>query len=440
MRAAYLLVKFTLKFSLWIYYPKTKTINAPKNRFGRTIFVCNHAASFMDPLVIAGNQKPIFFFMTRSDVFKGLLKPILWAAHMLPIYRSLDGEDTKRKNEEVFKKCNRILKNGRNLMIFAEGFTDDTFIRRLKPIKKGAARIGFGALEACNWEKNIYLQATGCNYSHPNKLGSSMVISNSEKICLNNYKEDYLKNPNKTITEITKRIEKLLQEQLTHIQNVDDANFHEQIMQLTRKGMNAENSDQNIPLLKRYTYSKQLASWINNQDLEANSQLAQLKLKIADYFNTIKKEKIEEADVYHFSKGVQSKFKTYLFLILSFPFMLIGVFHGLIPYLITKKFVERVMKRKVFWGSVKMMMGHLLFALYNIVILVLVNYFVLQNGAMWLAYFFTIPMLTGLIAYKWFKIRTKLQRNKMLGKRDFSSIIKMRSECLEAIHSTIPVA
>ena len=109
MRAAYLLLKFTLKFSLWIYYPKTKIINAPKRRFSRTIFVCNHAASFMDPLVIASNQKPIVFFMTRSDVFKGLLKPVLWAAHMLPIYRSLDGEDTKKKNEEVFQKCNSIL-------------------------------------------------------------------------------------------------------------------------------------------------------------------------------------------------------------------------------------------------------------------------------------------------------------------------------------------
>lgn len=440
MRAAYLLVKFTLKFSLWIYYPKTKTINAPKKRFGSTIFVANHAASFMDPLVVAGNQKSIFFFMTRSDVFKGILKPILWAAHMLPIYRSLDGEDTKRKNEEVFKKCNRILKNGRNLLIFAEGFTDDIFVRRLKPIKKGAARIGFGALEACNWNKNIYMQAVGCNYSDPNKVGSALVISNSESICLNAYKEVYLENPNKAITEVTKKIEQLLQEQITHVKNADWSNFHEQIMQLTRKGMNAENADQNLPLLERYNYSKELANWLNVQDLNSDNQLIDSKEQLSTYFELLKKDGVKEEEVFDAVSGNKSTIKSFLFLLLSFPLMLVGVIHGFVPYMLTKNFVERVMKRKVFWSSVKMMMGHALFAIYNIILLTLMNYLVFQNGALWLVYFFTIPMLTGLIAYKWFKTKNYLKRKKELKAVDLSGFMKMRSDCLKKVNDTIPVA
>jgi hypothetical protein len=440
MRAAYLLLKFTLKFSLWIYYPKTKIINAPKRRFSRTIFVCNHAASFMDPLVIASNQKPIVFFMTRSDVFKGLLKPVLWAGHMLPIYRSLDGEDTKRKNEEVFQKCNRILRNGRNLMIFAEGFTDDVFIRRLKPIKKGAARIGFGALEACNWEKKIYLQATGCNYANPNKLGSSLVLSNSEKLCLNSYKEAYLENPNKVITEVTKRIEKLLQQQLTHVQDLDWTDFHEQVMQLTRKGMNADNTDQQIPLLKRYNYSKQLANWINEQDLDTPTTLHSLKDQLSKYFDSLKQEKLEEKDIFEASCSRKQSLKSYLFLIFGFPFMVLGLIHGLMPYLFTKRFVERVMKRRVFWGSVKMMMGHAIFSFYNVLLVVLINYLVYQNGLFWLIYFFTVPMLTSLVAYNWFKTKQHIKRNTHLQKRDLSALILKREECIKAIHEIIPVA
>jgi 1-acyl-sn-glycerol-3-phosphate acyltransferase len=95
----------------------------------------------MDPLVVASLRLPIVFFMTRSDVFTPISRPLLWASHMLPIYRQHDGEDTKAKNEEVFQKCSRILSFGRNLLIFGEGFTDDTFVRRLKPVKKGAVRI-----------------------------------------------------------------------------------------------------------------------------------------------------------------------------------------------------------------------------------------------------------------------------------------------------------
>ena len=73
--------------------------------------------------------------MTRSDIFTPMMKPILWLAQMLPIYRQLDGDGAVGKNAEVFKATSNVLKGGRNLLIFGEGFTDDVFIRRLKPIK-----------------------------------------------------------------------------------------------------------------------------------------------------------------------------------------------------------------------------------------------------------------------------------------------------------------
>ena len=63
-------------------------------------------------------------------------------------------------------------------MIFGEGFTDDVFIRRLKPVKKGAIRIGFKTLENINWSQNVKLAAIGCNYENPNELGSGCVARN----------------------------------------------------------------------------------------------------------------------------------------------------------------------------------------------------------------------------------------------------------------------
>jgi 1-acyl-sn-glycerol-3-phosphate acyltransferase len=106
----------------------------------------------MDPITIASLNRPIVFFLTRSDVFTPVTKPILWAFQMIPIYRSRDKVNTQEKNEAVFRKCAKILSFGRNLLIFGEGVTHDVFTRRLKPIKKGAVR---------NWIHSVGIRELG---------------------------------------------------------------------------------------------------------------------------------------------------------------------------------------------------------------------------------------------------------------------------------------
>ena len=105
MRILYLILFFSLKYAFRIFFRNRERVNSRAKFLGRTIYVSNHPASFLDPLVIAGLQMPVVFFMTRSDVFTAISRPFLWACHMLPIYRQQDGGDTKDKNEKVFKKC-----------------------------------------------------------------------------------------------------------------------------------------------------------------------------------------------------------------------------------------------------------------------------------------------------------------------------------------------
>lgn len=437
MRPAYLTLKFVLKYMLWVYYPRLRIVNKPQKSFDRTIFASNHAASFMDPLVVASNQRPIVFFMTRSDVFKPWLKPLLWAAHMLPIYRSLDGDDTKAKNKEVFRTCYRILKYGRSLIIFSEGFTDDVFIRSLKPVKKGAVRIGFGACEAVDWKKNIYVQAVGVNYSDPNQIGSDVVISNGQKICLNDYKEEYLANPNKVVVELTKEVELEQQRQLTYIENKKWAPTHEKIMRLTKKGMNPIDRDKSIPLLERWEYSRKLANWFNSLDLENHSAMMDLRQDLDTYFNHLKAHNIEEHHLTKQQNNDWSKTIDFLFFLFLAPFTLVGLIHNYLPYKFIKNFVEKAFKRKVFWGSVKMMLGAISIGLYNIVFVILLNYAVYQNGMFWLLYFFIVPPLTGLIAYNYFK-RLKLHKSmKRLNRMDLGEILEMRNNLLFKIENTI---
>ncbi len=440
MRVLFLLMRFILKITLWVYFPRFKNVNKPKKYFSRTIYMSNHAASFMDPLIVGGSQAPIIFFMTRADIFKPYLKPILWAAHMLPIYRKHDREDTKKKNEAVFVKCARVLKGGRSIIVFSEGFTDNKFIRRLKPVKKGAVKIGFTALEEINWSKKIYLQAIGVNYSDPNVLGSDCVVSNGNSICLNDFKQRYLADESKTILEVTLIMEREMRAQITDVRDIKMAPFHEHIMRITRKGMSAVDSDFRIPLLKRWEYSKNLANWFNERRIEENEELLALKMRLENYFKTLEKENIEETPLYTVLSNQRSFVRDFIQMILLFPLMIIGLIHCFLPYLLIKRFVEKSFKRKVFWGSVKMLLGAVAIGLFNIPVIILLTHLFSWPALLGVAYFFSVIPISGVVAQRWFEIFMKNKKMSAIARRDVSAIGYERRVIENEIKRLIPVA
>lgn len=406
MRAIYFFLFFTLPYSLRMVYSKIRFVNKPKNFFGRTIFVSNHSASFMDPLMIASNSNPIVFFMTRSDVFTPVTKPFLWASHMLPIYRSEDGVDTKEANKAVFAKCTRILKNNRNLLIFAESLTDDVFVRRLKPLRKGAVRIGVSALDNIDWSKKIYIQPVGINYGNPNIVGSEAIISYGKSICLNDYHQEFQQDYEATVTKITLLIEEDLKSQLTHVEEYDWAFFHEHVTRLTRIGLDPFDRDRSIPIMQRWENSKQFAHWINQQDLEDESLLS-LKQDLEDYFQKLNDLSISDTPVYEVKENKQNIAQKRLRLIALAPLSILGLIHLYFPYRFVKNFVEKTFKRTVFWSSVKMMIGGLFAVLWNIPLVMMLHYWLVKplcvgfENYAWIisfVYYMMIPLI-GLVAY-----------------------------------------
>ncbi|HLW29873.1 MAG TPA: 1-acyl-sn-glycerol-3-phosphate acyltransferase [Brumimicrobium sp.] len=443
MRPLYFVLKFLLKITLWIYYPRFKNVNIPKKRFARTIYMSNHASSFMDPLVVAGTQRPIIFFMTRSDIFTPMLKPILWASHMFPIYRKHDGEDTKKKNEEVFKKCGRVLKYGRSLLVFSEGFTDDVFVRRLKPVKKGAIRIGFLALESNNWRKKVFVQGVGVNYSDPKVLGSDCLVSNATPVCLNDYKLEYDKDPNKTIHELTLKLEQDIRDQITDIRNIDMTEFHENIMRLTRKGMSESDSDKSISLLNRWKYSKQLADWFNVTKVEECEGLMKLKTRLEQYFITLKENRIEETPLYKVISNKRKKATDIFYLFALAPIMILGLILNYLPYILIKRFVEKTFKRDVFWSSVKMLLGLVAVGLYNFILFFVVAKLFSLSFLLLLFVGLFLVTFSAVITLNWFKtlkLHKKMNKVEVMDPSIFSAICLERESLLSEIHEQIPVA
>jgi len=373
----------------------------------------------MDPLVIAAFNKAVVYFMTRSDVFTSFTRPIFWMAHMLPIYRQRDGVNTKEKNIEVFQKCTETLRKKRSLLIFGEGFTDDVFIRRLKPIKKGAARIAFTALEACDWKEDIYIAAVGCNYSNPNKYGSDLLISTSEKIHLNVYKEQYLENPGKLINEITAKVEQLLKNQLTHLNEEERAGLHEQIMTIQRKGMSDAAQNNKESLQSRWEYSRKLAAYLNNSDTDVKD----IEYETKAYFKKLKEHEISDQEFFE-SQNVRVPFYMYLLHILLLPFVLLGFVHCGILYLLIKRFVEKKFRRAVFWGSTKVIMMIFIAGILNLGV-----FFILPCCIGWplsIVYFLLIPLF-GDIFHSSLTFWKKSMRMRSIRNRDLGELSTERN-------------
>jgi len=378
----------------------------------------------MDPVILAILNKPVCYFLGRADVFTKITKPIFKNLHMLPIYRQQDGVNTKEKNSEIFNACSQILIKKKNILIFGEGFTDDVFIRRLKPLKKGAVRIGFIALEQNNWKAPIYIAAIGCNYANPNIFDSELVICNSKPICLNNFKDQYKNNPLITINKVNKQVEDLLKKQITYIENKDDSLLHENIMRITGRGINVKYQNHQFNLEQRYKMSQQTADKLNRLDEQVK---AVLNSKLENYFKSLDVNKIEDICINELNSKNKYLLKNTLLLILFFPIAVLGFFHAYLPYLPLKVWIEKKFKRPVFWSSVKMMLGALIITLINIPIIVLLDKFLINNMWISIVYFLSIGIF-GSISYYWIKQIKIIFRIIDLKQNKTKELIKIREE------------
>lgn len=434
MRPIYLLLRILLPYVMVIFYRRNKTLNSQKKFNAQTIFVSNHPSAFIDPLVAGNFQLPVLYFVTRGDIFKWWLKPITWASHMVPIFRQAeDGADSHEKNKDSFRYLRKVLMRKKSLILFGEGYTDDTFIRSLKIIKKGPARIGFDTMVDCDWKTDIKIQTVGLNYTHPKYFRSDVLVAFGDCIHLQDYKEIYEQSPSAAITQLTRAIQTSLQEQLTYVEDKSLAPFVENILILTRKGMNNFNFDKNISLENRYRYSQKVANTVNEQ-FDKNTALTALREKIDVYFKELKSKKIEENWVNRYAeKKSKGWIKEQILFWLSTPILLLGILHQFIPHLIVKRFVEKTFRRDVFWSGVKLLLGAAFSTLYNFPFIFLFYAYIYPSWLLALAYYLIVPALTGIFTYQEVKKFQNLKKFKKAKEADLKQFVEDRESILKDI-------
>ena len=176
----YPLVRPLATIAIWAFYRKIYLSNAhriPKE--GPVILAANHPTAFMEPCILACFQDRPLHFLVRGDLFKkNIFASLLRSLNMLPVYRIQDGGYSNLKNNfSTFEDCFRALKDGKAIMILAEGRTIHE--KKLRPIRKGTARIAFGALDKYG-EMDLPIIPVGVNYTYADQPRSEVMIDFGE--------------------------------------------------------------------------------------------------------------------------------------------------------------------------------------------------------------------------------------------------------------------
>ena len=139
---------------------------------------------------------------------------------MLPKYRQRDGINTIEKNEETFIESHKILKNKESLVIFPEG--NHNFIKMLRPLKKGLARIAFGTLSRYGKETPLYIIPVGIDYDNHFNMNSEVLLNVGNPIKVSDYYSSYEENSAEAINKLTLKIGEDLGSLIINIEDIDN--------------------------------------------------------------------------------------------------------------------------------------------------------------------------------------------------------------------------
>ena len=212
----YNLFKVYIK-TVFFFYSKKIKIEGRENipETGAVLFTANHPNGLLDPILIASSIKRKTHFLVKSGAFKNPKVAILcdWLG-MLPVYRVRNGIRQVAKNNLVFKKCRKLLKDQKVLLIFPEGTHNKK--RTIRPLSKGFTRIVFGTLDE-QPDLKINIIPVGLTYQNSSVYPSGIALHFGRPILVNDFY-----NPQKKFdatNNLKKEVTQELQALTVHIDN-----------------------------------------------------------------------------------------------------------------------------------------------------------------------------------------------------------------------------
>ncbi len=397
------------------------------------LFVGNHQNSFMDGILVGSYLTQPIHFTMRADMFK---KPFarfcLKELHVSPVYRIEEGFGNVHKNIEAFDAIYNILKEHGNFVMFSEGICVQE--KRLQKLRKGTARIAFGAEE--KYGLDVHIVPVGINYTYPSSFRKEVMINFHDSFSIKELKDLYKENPARALRTFNEKCEEGLIKEVIIIKDSENDWMAEQLLKMGRNNMVLPFFRWRFISDERRIMEKTLADKINFLSKNKPEELESLKQKVHSYTNILKSSGLKDENI---ARSIDFGFLRYFAVIAGLPFFLAGYLSNLIPFIIPKSLCDKLIKDLRFYSSVYISSGTVLYLIYFPIVLILATVFF---GWIGLLAGLLVPVLGYMVLFyqEIFRerIRTLRYTVKSITNKPAITELKNRREEIQKIVSKIP--
>ncbi|MFN2432639.1 MAG: 1-acyl-sn-glycerol-3-phosphate acyltransferase, partial [Gemmatimonadota bacterium] len=139
---------------------------------GPALLLANHFNALVDPLVLlAVSERPLRVVAKHTLWKVPVLGRALEATRAIPVHRTRDDPEARRRNEEFFRTCVEALAGGEALAIFPEGRSHDE--PAPVPLRTGAARMALAAVARGSAPSVL---PVGLNYDEKGTFRSGLTV------------------------------------------------------------------------------------------------------------------------------------------------------------------------------------------------------------------------------------------------------------------------
>lgn len=349
-----------------VYYEEICIMNAENiPAEGPVIFTPNHQNALMDALAIIYTTRRQPVFMARADIFrKEKVKQILTFLKIIPVYRIRDGIESLSNNDESFELAFQVLKHNGAVGIMPEGNHGEQ--RRLRPLKKGIARLAIQAQELLE-NQNVRIVPVGLDFSSYQGFRGNMVVNFGKPVEVRDFLAEYRENPARGLQSIRTRLTDALKEVMI---NIDCDEFYDTIHEAKELFSYSKRSE--LPTFcDKFMLDKQLSDNLTALARQNPEEINVLKKKLQQLHVASAELKLTP---WIFSWKPPVKVSGWIsdiarYLIFAPVFVFAALFH-VIPYMVSE-FYSNKAEDKQFVSSMRFVISFLSYLLWYLIILVM---------------------------------------------------------------------
>jgi len=379
----YIVPPFTFRvFFRRIFYSNLKKVPLEKP----LLFVGNHQNSFMDGILVGSYLPQPIHFTMRADMFrKPFARFCLRELNVSPVYRIEEGFENVHKNLESFSAIYDILKKNGNFIMFSEGLCVQE--KRLQKLRKGTARLAFGAEEKFGLDVNIV--PVGINYTYPDRFRKEVMINFSDPFSIRELTDIYKAHPAKALLVFNEKCDISLRNEVIIIEDLKNDWLAEQLLKMGRNDMVLPFFRWRFNTDDRRLMEKGISEKINHLSSTNTEKLESLTNDVKNYFDLLAKNKVRDENI---ARKLDWGFLRYFALVAGFPLFVAGYLSNLIPFLTPKFICDKLIKDPRFYSSLYVSSGTVLYLIYFSVVLILAAVFAGSTG-------FLLTLLVPLAGY-----------------------------------------